>query len=613
MVLQRADDRRLAAARRAADDEEELDAARLPAHRRREEPADGGEAVLLGLRPARLEDRVVEQPVRLMERVLPLQPPRRPPALPSAAAGGRGALLVGSVWTMLPAPPPAAPPCGRLVRRALLHTGCELSYRSAVGSGAGPTSAIDERPDGRRGGFGDRRPRSGGRRPVGDEGDVLHRRDRGFAQFWACERNFCCTRRRDELLIQDLLNANRELLCRRRGHRRRARRRNSPCSTPRARSSPTRARVHRARAREGRARRQPAAAAGAGAVDRVRERPGSVEVALGETRVLAAVTAELVEPYPDRAAEGALQVFADFSPMASPLFEPGRPSDDAVELMRLLERALRRSQAVDVEALCVVAGRRVWSVRCDVTVLDHRSSTPTRASRRARRAAHVPAARRRGDGAGDEATVLPAGRRSASRSSSTTPVGVTVGFVGPSGGAPVAAFDPTDREEIAWRRSPSSSASTRGVRAPQSGGLAVAPRCCWRWCSTPPPRPGSSPPSTPPSPPTPTASPPTPSSSQAGRAARPGRTAEAPPLRRRWGGAERRPPPRQRRPPRRRRAGRGVWRRRAERMGRGAGGGDGRRRVQNSDDEDDDNARSGAGGGPLPARKEAAEEAGHLV
>ncbi len=180
---------------------------------------------------------------------------------------------------------------------------------------------------------------------------------------------------------------------------------------------------------------------------------GSVEVALGETRVLAAVTAELVEPYPDRAAEGALQVFVDFSPMASPLFEPGRPSDDAVELMRLLERALRRSQAVDVEALCVVAGRRVWSVRCDVTVLDQRGNLADAclaAALAALRTYQLPAVAV--TGAGDEATVRVLPAEQAERQPLVfhhTPVGVTVGFfVGPSGGAPVAAFDPTDREEI---------------------------------------------------------------------------------------------------------------------------------------------------------------------
>ena len=102
--------------------------------------------------------------------------------------------------------------------------------------------------------------------------------------------------------------------------------------------------------------------------------PGTCELRLGQTRLLATATAELVEPYQDRAAEGLLQFSVEFSPMASPVFEPGRPSEAAVELTRLLERAIRKSQAIDVEALCVVPNKRVWSVRCDITVMDHRGN-----------------------------------------------------------------------------------------------------------------------------------------------------------------------------------------------------------------------------------------------
>jgi len=102
--------------------------------------------------------------------------------------------------------------------------------------------------------------------------------------------------------------------------------------------------------------------------------PGTCELRLGQTRLLATATAELVEPYQDRPAEGLLQFSVEFSPMASPVFEPGRPSEAAVELTRLLERAIRKSQAIDVEALCVVPNKGVWSVRCDITVMDHRGN-----------------------------------------------------------------------------------------------------------------------------------------------------------------------------------------------------------------------------------------------
>ena len=57
--------------------------------------------------------------------------------------------------------------------------------------------------------------------------------------------------------------------------------------------------------------------------------------------------------------EGSLKFNVEFSPMASPNFEPGRPTENANELARLIERGLRETKAVDLEALCVLAGRKV--------------------------------------------------------------------------------------------------------------------------------------------------------------------------------------------------------------------------------------------------------------
>ena len=39
-------------------------------------------------------------------------------------------------------------------------------------------------------------------------------------------------------------------------------------------------------------------------------------------------------------------------------------------LSRILEKAIRRSRAIDTESLCIVAGQKCWSVRADVHVLD---------------------------------------------------------------------------------------------------------------------------------------------------------------------------------------------------------------------------------------------------
>ncbi|KAG6512714.1 exosome complex component RRP45A-like isoform X1 [Zingiber officinale] len=98
---------------------------------------------------------------------------------------------------------------------------------------------------------------------------------------------------------------------------------------------------------------------------------GCSEVQLGETHVMAYVTSELVQPYRDRPNEGILAIFTDFSPMADPSFEAGRPGESAIELGRVIDRGLRESRAVDMESLCVVAGKLVWSIQVDLHIIDN--------------------------------------------------------------------------------------------------------------------------------------------------------------------------------------------------------------------------------------------------
>ncbi|OIV94952.1 hypothetical protein TanjilG_22149 [Lupinus angustifolius] len=98
---------------------------------------------------------------------------------------------------------------------------------------------------------------------------------------------------------------------------------------------------------------------------------GSSEVKLGDTYVISFVTAQLLQPYKDRPNEGSLSVFTEFSPMADPSFEPGRASESAVELGRIVDRGLRESRAIDTESLCVVSGKLVWAIRIDIHVIDN--------------------------------------------------------------------------------------------------------------------------------------------------------------------------------------------------------------------------------------------------
>ena len=48
-----------------------------------------------------------------------------------------------------------------------------------------------------------------------------------------------------------------------------------------------------------------------------------------------------------------------------------RQTEQEIILSRLLEKSIRRSNALDTESLCLLAGRKCWSLRVDVHVLDH--------------------------------------------------------------------------------------------------------------------------------------------------------------------------------------------------------------------------------------------------
>ncbi|KAK9079394.1 hypothetical protein SSX86_001065 [Deinandra increscens subsp. villosa] len=98
---------------------------------------------------------------------------------------------------------------------------------------------------------------------------------------------------------------------------------------------------------------------------------GSSEVQLGQTQVIGFVTGQLTQPYRDRPNEGAFSIYTEFSPMADLSFEPGRPGESAIELGRIVDRGLRESRAVDMESLCVIAGKLVWSIRIDLHIIDN--------------------------------------------------------------------------------------------------------------------------------------------------------------------------------------------------------------------------------------------------
>ena len=93
---------------------------------------------------------------------------------------------------------------------------------------------------------------------------------------------------------------------------------------------------------------------------------GSARVRLGKTEVVVGVKMGVGTPYPDSLNKGNLMVTSELLPLSSPRYENGPPKFPAVELGRLVDRAIRESKFIDFEKLCIKEGEKVWSVFIDI-------------------------------------------------------------------------------------------------------------------------------------------------------------------------------------------------------------------------------------------------------
>ena len=101
-----------------------------------------------------------------------------------------------------------------------------------------------------------------------------------------------------------------------------------------------------------------------------RSSEGSARVKIAGTEVVAGVKLSVGEPYPDTPDEGSIVVNVELIPLASPEFETGPPDVAAVELSRVVDRAIRESGALDMKKLCVKSGEKIWMVFIDIYPLN---------------------------------------------------------------------------------------------------------------------------------------------------------------------------------------------------------------------------------------------------
>lgn len=105
--------------------------------------------------------------------------------------------------------------------------------------------------------------------------------------------------------------------------------------------------------------------------DLIKKAEGSARVKLGDTDVITGVKLDVGEPFKDTPDEGILITSAEFTPIASPEFEPGPPREDAIELARVVDRGIREGKAIDLKKLCIEEGEKVWIVFIDIHILNH--------------------------------------------------------------------------------------------------------------------------------------------------------------------------------------------------------------------------------------------------
>jgi exosome complex component RRP42 len=97
---------------------------------------------------------------------------------------------------------------------------------------------------------------------------------------------------------------------------------------------------------------------------------GSASVKIGKTEVLVGVKMAMGTPYTDSPDKGNLTVSGDLLPIASPRFEMGPPGYYAIELPRLVDRAIRECHMIELDKLVIEEGEKVWTVYIDIYPLN---------------------------------------------------------------------------------------------------------------------------------------------------------------------------------------------------------------------------------------------------
>lgn len=98
---------------------------------------------------------------------------------------------------------------------------------------------------------------------------------------------------------------------------------------------------------------------------------GSAMVQLGKTRLFVGIKVATGSPFADRPKEGVIITSAELIPIASSHFEVGPPSQESIEVARVVDRGIRESKMVELTDLGIEEGKKVWMINIDIHVVDY--------------------------------------------------------------------------------------------------------------------------------------------------------------------------------------------------------------------------------------------------
>ncbi|OLC33807.1 MAG: exosome complex component Rrp42 [Thaumarchaeota archaeon 13_1_40CM_4_38_7] len=97
---------------------------------------------------------------------------------------------------------------------------------------------------------------------------------------------------------------------------------------------------------------------------------GSARIKLGNTQVITGVKIQPDKPFPDLGDKGILICTAEILPLADPRVEPGPPTEEVIELARVVDRGIRETEMIDLRQLVLKEGKSVIGLFIDSSVID---------------------------------------------------------------------------------------------------------------------------------------------------------------------------------------------------------------------------------------------------